>query len=271
MRSILLHANEDEGFEARLQVALDLSREFGAHLTAAYTVSFEPVVTGDFYASAVAPTLPLAREQAELAQGRMEKRLGREDVGWDWETLIGRPEDVLLERATLADMVILGTSGSMGEGTPSDLVALLAIEGRTPVLAVPEEYRFFDASASVVIAWNGSPQAANALRSARPLLARAGAVYLVIIEEEGRKPANFDLSPSAAAQYLSRSGVGAEIVSIPCDRNRVADTLVEAAQTREASCLVLGAYGHSRLRQRLFGGVTRTILSDVRLPLLLAH
>jgi nucleotide-binding universal stress UspA family protein len=121
-----------------------------------------------------------------------------------------------------------------------------------------------------MVAWNGSAEAAHALRAAVPLLAMAGKVWLVTIAEPGEK-ARFDLPPIEGAQYLSRHGIECEMVEVPRDKAGIADTLRSAAEVRGCGLMVMGAYGHSRLAEMLLGGVTRKMLADPQLPILLAH
>jgi nucleotide-binding universal stress UspA family protein len=122
----------------------------------------------------------------------------------------------------------------------------------------------------MVVAWNGSAEAAHALRAAVPLLACSCKVTLVSVAEPADKQ-RFDFPSTDGAKYLSRHGIESEMVEIPQGQAKIADTLFSAAQMREASLMVMGAYGHSRLAEMLMGGVTRRTLSEPQMPILLAH
>jgi len=270
MKSILLHIDHDEAMEARLQVALDLARAKGGHITCLQPVNYEIFAPGDFYGSAMAATLPMIRENAEKLRNQIEEDLKNEDVSWDWRLAHGIASHRLLEASPLADIILVGPSDTGERGGPSALVGDLVFKARAPVLVVPGDCKRLDVNAPVMVAWNGSAEAAHALRAAVPLLVMAGKVWLVTIVEPDEKR-RFDLPAIEGAQYLSRHGIECEMVEVPRDKAGVAETLRSAAKLRECGLMVMGAYGHSRLAEWLLGGVTRKMLADPQLPLLLAH
>lgn len=270
MKSILLHIDHDRAMSARLQVALDIARASNGHITCLQAVSYEVFAPGDFYGSAIAAAMPVIKENADKLRAEIEAELENEEVPWDWRFVYGIAQHRLLEASPLADVIIVGPS-DIGEGSgPSALVGDLVLKARAPVLVVPEGTPSFDVSAPMLVAWNGSSEAAHALRAAVPLLACSCKVTLVSIAEEGEK-ARYDLPPTDGAHYLSRHGIACELVEIPRGEAKIADTLFSAAQLRECSLMVMGAYGHSRLAEMLLGGVTRRTLSEPQMPILLAH
>ena len=270
MKSILLHIDHDRAMNARLQVALDIARATNGHITCLQAVSYEVFAPGDFYGSAIAAAMPVIKENADKLRAETEAKLEHEGVPWDWHFVYGIAQHRLLEVSPLADVIIVGPS-DMGEGKgPSALVGDLVLKSRAPVLVVPEDTKVFDVSAPMLVAWNGSSEAAHALRDAVPLLACSCQVTLASVAEDGDK-ARFDLPSTEGAKYLSRHGIDCEIVEIPRSEARIADVLFSAAQLRECGLMVMGAYGHSRLAEMLLGGVTRRTLHEPEMPILLAH
>lgn len=271
MRSILLHAHGDAGFESRLQAALDVARQFDAHLTCLQPISFDVAVPGDFYGSAMAQMVPVVREIAARFRKEIEERLENEDVRWEWIDEAGLGESALLEHASLHDLVVIGaTPEEPGRRGPPPLAGKMAIYSRTPLLVVPRETKEFSAETVALVAWNGSPESSRALRAAVPFLARATKVWLATVEED--KAGNtYDMPPLRGAEYLARHGIESEIVELPETGHGIAGTLEQAARVRQAGYVVMGAYGHSRLMETLFGGVTRHMLTKPALPLLLSH
>lgn len=270
MKSILLHIYDDENLPSRVQVALDLAREFDAHLTCLQAVSYEVSMPGDIYGATAAAALPVIREAAEELREKLEEQLKGEDVAWDWIFEHGMSETRLLEYAVLQDMTVVGDRDLAVSGDrPSRLVGLLATHSRTPVLVVPQAANGMDVDTPAMVGWNGSPEAANALRSSLPLLKRAPSVFLASVEEERKR--DHGISAQEAASYLSRHDVHCEVVELPRSEEGIAHTLTEAARARSAGCVVIGAYGHSRLREMIFGGVTHSMLANVQVPLLMAH
>ena len=146
-----------------------------------------------------------------------------------------------------------------------------AIAAAMPVIkAGADKLRAFDVGAPMLVAWNGSAEGAHALRAAMPLLACSCKVTLACVIEADER-ARFDLPSTDGAKYLARHGIDCEIVEIPRGEASIADTLFSAAQMRECGLMVMGAYGHSRLAELLLGGVTRQMLSEPQMPVLLAH
>ena len=271
MKSILLHIDHDAAMNARLQVALDIARATNGHITCLQAVSYEVFAPGDVYGSAIAAAMPVIKENAEKLRAEIEADLENEGVPWDWRFVYGIVPQRLLEASPLADIVIVGPAeaGSDGRG-PSALVGDVVLKAPVPVLVVPESAPSLDLGAPMLVAWNGSAEAAHALRAAVPLLACACKVTLASIAEPSDK-ARYDFPSTDGAHYLARHGIDCEIVEIPRGEASIADTLFSAAQMRECGLMVMGAYGHSRLAEMLLGGVTRKMLSEPQMPILLAH
>jgi nucleotide-binding universal stress UspA family protein len=216
----------------------------------------------------------LAREQlakAQLADAELETRLAaqlaREDVPWDVAIADGDALAALSLAATLADLAIvsLGPRDRRGLAQPT-LAGDLAMTVPAPVLALPAEGQPLDLDAPVMILWNGSPQAAHALRAAGPLMAGAGSVTMVQVgPDEGRVPAEDALC------YLSRHGIHAELRRHDRGALTPEEILERTAKEMAPGLIVMGAYGRPRLRETLFGGVTRYLLEAAPAPLLLAH
>jgi nucleotide-binding universal stress UspA family protein len=276
MKSILLHIDHDPAMNARLQVALDMARASNGHITCLQAVSYEVFMPGDFYGSAIAAALPVIRENAEKLREKIEREMEHEGVPFDWRFEYGIAGQRLIEASPLADIVILGPAeAGMDRRGPSALVGDVVTRTSVPVLVVPEGCTAFDVGAPMLVAWNGSAESAHALRAALPLLACSVKVTLAcVVEAAGEGPstkARFDLPSTEGAKYLARHGIACEIVEIPRGEATIADTLFSAAQLRDCALLVMGAYGHARLAELVLGGVTRHMLSEPQMPVLLAH
>jgi nucleotide-binding universal stress UspA family protein len=271
MRSILLHIHNDPCLEARLQVSLDLARAFGGHLTCVQVVPFAFIMPGDFYGTMAAEIAPVLQKNADELRDTLAGRLEHEDVAWDWLQEDGLAIDYLLEKSSLSDVAILGACEPLATGkAPSNLAGDLAIRGRTPVLMVPAAVRSFDVTGPAVVAWDGSLEAAHALKAALPLLARARSVVLATVAEE-REPGDGEIPSIDGAEYLARHGIECEMLELPLNGGSVAQVLASAATAREASYLVMGAYGHARWIETVWGGVTRELFANPPLPILACH
>lgn len=270
MKSILLHANQDAGLESRLQAALDLVRLFDGHLTCLHATPYDAYVTGDPFGGVYA--LPVVMSQLKRIEdeqrARLESTLANEGVAWDWLQIDGASLQAILDRSRLADLVVLSLAGADGDGDEPalSLAAGVAIHGRTPVLAIPRATSGLDVQGPAMIAWNGSPEAAHALRFALPMLRQASKVHVVTVSEDRTQFPAVD-----GCTYLARQGVRSELLEWPRGGRPVGDALLDAAASLGARYLVMGAYGHSRLREAMLGGVTRQMMRESRVPLLLGH
>lgn len=142
MKSILLHINDDDGLEARIQSALDLARAFDGHITCLQTVTYEIFAPGDFYGSAMAAALPVIRENAEALRKQIEDDLANEDVSWEWVFKYGMAENHLLEKSPINDVVVLGPNDIGERGPrPSRMVGDLLLQSRTPVFVIPKDQK----------------------------------------------------------------------------------------------------------------------------------
>ncbi|AMG75696.1 universal stress protein [Sphingopyxis granuli] len=270
MRSILVHADHDAAFEGRLQVALDLARRFEGHVTLMIATPLQQFVSFDPFGGTYFAAEALARAQADdlALEDRLADRLGKEDVPWDIEMADGDIVGALAGAATLADLAIVSLPGEArdGRGAPSMLAGDLALSTPAPVLALPQGTKAIDHDAPVLVAWNGSPQAAAALRAALPLLRDGRPVMLVAVgQDDGAFPG------TDALRYLSRHDIHAELTLVDRGTATVEERLEEQAVALGAGLIVMGAFGKSRLRETLFGGTTQYLVTKGRFPLLLAH
>ncbi len=265
MKNILLLAHDDEGQEARLQAALDIVRALDGHLSCIDVTPF-PVVAGDAVMG-FGETVILLDERDSEAKNKtvLADRLSREDVSWSWADAMGEMADTILEAAVLADLIILNRALD-GYPLPNmrDIISRIVARTNAPVLAVPETCKRF-AFDRALVAWDGSRSAAAALRAAVPLLALASEVKLFTAVEDEAGTAS-----EQAAAYLSRHGIHAQIRSLDKAHRRADELIEREGAAWRADYVVMGAYGRGRLRET-FGGVTKRMLGDSKLPLLLSH
>lgn len=268
MKSILLYANEDIGLESRLQAALDVTRLFEGHLTCLQVSPYDSFIMGDPFGGIYAlPTMiEQVRRTADEHRERIEPRLRGEGVSWDWLRYDGAPAQLLVDRGRLTDLIVLSLPGADPAAGARDIAADVLIHARSPVLAVPAAARGFDGLGQAMIAWDGSLEASHALRMALPMLRQAAGVNVVTIAQGHR-----EFPATDASQYLSRHGIPSDLDERPAGSRTTAAALIEAAAALSAAYIVMGAYGHTRLREAVLGGATRDMLHDSPVPLLLAH
>jgi nucleotide-binding universal stress UspA family protein len=269
MKTILVHIEGDEGQDSRLNAAFDLVRAVGGHLVCLSVMPYAAYALGDPAMGAFPVTTLIDAVEARRREERLavEARLAREGVSWEWAAADGDSADRLVEHARLADVVVM----SAGPFARAQQLALgitgdVAIRSPAPVLAVPPAARGVDVTGPALIAWDGGQEAAEAMKQALPLLKLAASVTLLTVAEK-----DSPYGARAAAAFLSRHDVHADVLERDAGGASVEQVIRSVAAERGATLIVQGAYGHSRLRQMLFGGVTRGLLADAPVPLLLAH
>jgi nucleotide-binding universal stress UspA family protein len=267
MKTILLHVHEDNGQETRLQAALDLARNLDAHLTCVQATPFDAYIVGDPFGGVYAfpEIIARIREGEEESRAHIEEGLANEGVSWNWVHFDGSAAQVLVEQARLADLIVVSQARQEGSGEPLPVAADVALHASTAVLAVPPGASRFDIGGVAAVAWNGAAESAHALRFALPLLAKASAVHIITVSEE-----ESDFPATAACTYLSRHGISSEL-HVRKPNGGVPAALRDEVRKLGAAYLVMGAYGRSRLRQMVLGGVTSELLRTSEVPLLLAH
>jgi nucleotide-binding universal stress UspA family protein len=268
MKNILVLIHDDAGQEARLQAALDITRAVDGHLVC-LDVTRYPALGGYYTIDAEAVLLEDERDREAANRTHLSERLAAEDVPWSMSEMIGELGECVAAAAGLADLIVVNRE--LDDSCGPDMLATasrIALKAGKPVVAVSEECRRFDVNGTAIVAWDGSLPAMAALTGAVPLLKLASAVK--IVEFQGNEPG----SAHEAAAYLSRYDIHAEISLVARFKEDHQDlgTLIGATcASEQASYCVMGAYGHSPMRETLLGGVTRTMLKTSKIPLVLGH
>ncbi|MFM5916457.1 MAG: universal stress protein [Novosphingobium sp.] len=260
MRSILVQAANDRDCAARLDTAMAVARASGGHVTLLVDTPIDPYVSTNPYGGSYVArdALEAAIKADDALAAALEGRFAHDDVPFDVLKTEGSALDAMLSAAKLADLAIVSrTCGFAGD---------LAIEADCPVLALGHAALAVPVE-SAVIAWDGGLQAARALRAAVPILAHCGAVHLVTVNDD----AAGDFPATESLRYLARHGISAELHQV-AKAGSVEATIAGEVARLHAALLVMGAYSHTRLREFMFGGVTRSFLGLASGPaLLLAH
>jgi nucleotide-binding universal stress UspA family protein len=270
MKSLLLHVQDDPGMEARLQAALAIARATSGHVSCLHVTPISLYIASDGIAGAyMMPNFSKTLDEMEKKmRARIEDHLKNEDVSWDYQHVDGEAAQEIVARSSLADLIVMGRYHHRETRyTPITLIGDVLQSTRAPILVQPQELDSFDVFGPAVVGWNGSFEAANAMRAALPLLQLASAVHIVTVEE----PQEHLLPSLAASTYLSQHGVTSELHARPVSDKPIEDAIRETAEVMGAGYIVMGGYGHSRAREFLFGGVTRSLLKECPIPLIMGR
>ena len=271
MKSVLLHIHEDSGQESRLASAIEIVHANEGHLIClqatpwdAYFFVGDPF-GGAYVSSGVFQTF---RENEKLERVRIEAHLEREGIAWEWRHAEGSAAQTIAEHAKFADLVVLSQPEHEGTILPrrTPLAADVAVHIQSPTLILPIGGKAFDHRRPAMIAWNGSSEAAHAVRLSLPLLRGAPDVHIVSVGEDDKESASADVQ-----RYLKEHDIETKTHERPREDGSIAEALIAASAELEAGYIVLGAYGHSRIRETILGGVTHDLIFTSPIPLLLAH
>lgn len=260
MRSILVHADRGPATTARLETGLSIARMTGGHVTVLVDTPIQRYIAmdplGGSYLASEALSQALVEDQAQASN--IAGQLAGQDVPFDVVHSSEETLDAMASASRLTDLVVVSRGGR--------LAGELAIAARTPVLVLADGALLPLPLNKAMIAWDGGDEAALALRSAAALLAGCPSVTVVTVKE---KPGGFPATD--AMSYLSRHGIKAELREV-ARNGSTEQTLMDEAERCGPDLLVMGAYGKSRMREYMFGGVTRHFLEKSPKPaLLLAH
>lgn len=276
-KTILVHVDSSARAAERIDVAARLARAHEAHLVGAAMTGMSPFMypVGGFDPLLAAAAFPLEqmRAEAERALDAFEARVRTTALGsferrrMDEEAGMG-----LSLQARYCDLVVIGqpVAGGKAPLLRPAVPEYVLLHGARPVLVVPTRGQLGAIGENVTVAWNGSANAVRAITSAIALLRRARQVQLVVFNPDDATALHGELPGADMALYMARHGVRVEV----CVQKRAADAgaaLLEHAAAAGADLIVMGAYGHSRFRETLLGGATRSALLQSTLPLWMAH
>ena len=274
-RTIVVHADESRHAPQRLRVAAWLAREHGAHLlgVAAIGVSRDvfphgyKVVPGSLEASYFAPL----HDAAGRALARFATLAGDAGIAFEQRLVCDLPSEALARLGRFADLVVV-SQDDPDEALSETVVRIpeyVAFTCARPVLVVPTATVLPGPLRHVLAAWNGSKEAA-ALHAALPLMRRAARVTVVAFRPPGDTDLGEPQHQADLGAFLARHAVQAGIMAVE-RRLDGGQALLALAAQEGCDLLVMGCYGHSQFRELFLGGVTRYVLQNARLPVLMAH
>lgn len=277
IRNILLHVDASPRSAVRLEVARQLALDHDASVTALFAVTSSFVempfaVVESSEAGAIAVQLDAERRARALGQFERAHRAGPPAVAW---SELGT-EPVLwgfTQRAYYTDLLVLGqhdTTSPTAHDVPADFIESVLLASGKPALVVPYAGDVKTLGRNILVAWTPSRESARALDAAMPLLQRAGQVHLVSWNEPQSVPQAAS-DRALLEQHLAAHGVQATLHWYGDGHGQPGERLLSLTADLGSDLLVMGCYGHSRARELVLGGATRTVLKSMTVPVLMAH
>lgn len=269
---ILLHLTDDGRGAEKTAMALSLAKRFDTTITALYTLPFPTQIyyMGEYVPpSLIQQQVDETRALAVTARRDFEAAAKQAGVTASWIESDDDALSALQRHGRHCDLAVLGQPdpdrdpSAMGSTLPGDLALAL---GR-PVLVLPYIGQYTAPGKTVLIAWNDSREAARAVHDALPMLLAATSVIVLCIDGDEQQ----QRSAASLVQHLSHHGITAKLRHTTAADIGAGEALLSALADNSADLLVMGAYGHSRLREMTLGGVTHTILQSMTVPVLLGN
>jgi len=270
IKTILLHMANDDQRTSRLEAAVSLAKRFDAYVEALYIatpIAMPAAVTGRAASYGyIAEATAIAREKA--AEIEHEIRQALKDVSYSWTVDEGDHVELLAGRAAYADLAIVTQSrpAHLEDRVLLHVPDRLPLEAACPTLVLPHDGMSESFGRHVVLAWKNTREAVRAVRESLTFLQAAEKVTVLTIDPPGHQGD----SARDIMVYLERHGVRSQHQANIANGD-VGEVILTCVRDVGADMLVMGAYGHSRFREMVLGGATRTVLQHMHVPVLMAH
>jgi nucleotide-binding universal stress UspA family protein len=278
-KDLLVVLDSEASALGRLDLAAALAERFEAHLVGLYPL---PIPDPPRHLGYYDPTLldpffhglrERARDAADKQREVFEHVASLRGLSVEWRVIAEGPEADAALHARYADLAILGQldPDRGGADTIRPRPEQVALASGRPILVIPYAGQFDNVGRRVLIAWNATREATRAVNDAMPLLTAAELVTVLTIDPREGPQGHGELPGADISLHLARHGVKAQVERTVAADLPVGELLLSRAADLGADLLVMGAYGHSRARELLLGGVTRTLLRSMTLPVLMSH
>lgn len=276
-KTILVHVDESSRSELRVKIAAEIANREGAHLIGTAVTGVSRFIYQDGNISASDPNLGIhlkfLRERAEKAIAGFKQSVAELGVS-SYESMIANDEagGGIGLQARYSDLVVVGQT-NRDEPSPSvlpDFPEYLVMNSGRPALIIPYAGDFTTVAKRPLISWDASRESTRAVTDAIPLLKQADLVQIAIFNPTALPDAHGEQPGADIALFLARHGIKVE-VSVHKTSTDIGNALLSLSHDLDSDMIVMGGYGHSRFREMIMGGVTRTILESMTIPVLMSH
>jgi nucleotide-binding universal stress UspA family protein len=277
-KTILVSLNEVGRLEQLVAAAVSLARGTGAHVSGLYvvpSVQVYPSVGFEAAPQVFEGNRTFFKDNASRVKQAFEDAMRREGLAHDFHLLDARTpviaEEVLAVGRCADLIVVSATNPDEITGVERDFVEQVIMSAGRPVIVLPHQGNAGISLDEIIVGWNGGREAARATFDALPLLKKARKVRIVWVDPQKEPSLRGSVAGADIAETLARHGVKAEAQGYPTDGQDEGQALLRCADDTGAGLVVMGAYGHSRLAEFIFGGATRFVLTRMSRPVLMSH
>lgn len=277
-KTILVSLNEVGRLTELVAAAVTLARETGAHVSGLYVVpavQVYPSVGFEAAPQVFEGNRSFFKDNGARVKQAFEAAMQAEGLSHDFHQVDARTPviaDEVITSGRVADLVVVSaTNPEEITGVERDFVEQVVMALGRPVIVLPWKGKAAISLNEVVIGWDGGREAARASFDALPLLKHADRVRVVRIDPQKDPSLRGSVAGADLAEALARHGVKAEAQGYPTDGQDEGQALMRCAEDVGAGLIVMGAYGHSRLAEFIFGGATRFVLNRLVCPVLMSH
>jgi nucleotide-binding universal stress UspA family protein len=275
-KTILAYLSDTRRAEAILEPAVQLAARNNAHLIGLHVYAGVPAppIPLPYGADVIKAVAAAQQKETEEIAGIFSRVTANQPFVAEWRAEKGPhvdPTSVVIDHSRCADLIVAGQTDPDWEASPLvDVAEHLALGSGRPVLVVPYVGRYASIGRNVVIAWKAGRESARAVFDALPILKQAEQVQILEIDESGTGRGGTSVD-STIAVALARHGIKPTVRTSIAGDISVGDEILSRLADMGADLLIMGAYGHSRMRQLVFGGVTRHIAKHMTVPTLFSH
>lgn len=275
-KTILVHCDASRGVGARLDVAAAVAEQFEARLVGVHAREPFEVVSFVDGGMALGPLMDAYQAGCaaaeKTARAAYDKATKGRSVPAEWRVTEGFSDDTLATQTRYADLLVVGQADPDDPaGGRNDLPEAMAFATGRPVLVVPKIGTQSAVGKTVMLCWNASRESARAATDALPFLRAAEKVVVLVVDPEVSADAHGQEPGADVALWLARHGVKVTVQRDVAADAQVGEIILSRAADQGADLIVMGIYGHSRLREMVLGGVSRTIMSSMTVPILMSH
>lgn len=276
LKDILVHVDNGKTCKHRIELAINMALAHDAHLTGLFVVARPQVPP--FVQAYIGNDILETQYKALLAQAAEREKefrtlCDRSGVKYEWRSVEGDVNEEVVVQARYADLTIIGQVNPEEEATAGgeDLPDRLVLMAGRPVLVIPYVGNFAKLGERILVAWDASRLATRAVNDAMSVLTKAKKVEVLAVNPKGGDGGHGEVVGADICLHLARHGVKAEAQHVVADDMDAGNMLLSRAADEGIDLIVMGAYGHRRLRELVLGGVTRHMLTHMTVPVLMSH